>query len=450
MTTQAHAQPANPSAQAPAPEVVTLAHPQGCRSYLVADPASGQALAIDPHLDHVDELTERLRTRGWKLAFVLDTHTHADHPSGSAALAARSGAVRLAHEKAHHRGVAQHPADGSTLALGGFEVKVLHAPGHTPDHLVVAVGEHLFAGDTLFIGSVARTDFLGGDARQLFDTLQRIVALFPGRMVLHPGHDYQGRLQSTLAEELVSNPWLKERDREAFATRLSAGAPPRPANMDALLRLNKEGVAIPGARPAAELASELAQGSAASVIDVRTGAEYESEHVPGSRLVPLHELAARADEVRATAAPRFLLCRTGARAAEAQRTLERLGIGGLTVIEGGLEALRAAGFATERGRARLSIERQTRIAAGSLALLGAVLGFLVHPLFHALSGFIGAGLLFAGVTDWCGMGLLLARAPWNRAPASAPVAGGGGCAAGGCAASSCAADAAPAPVRKQG
>ena len=435
-----------PSAAASAPEIVTLAHPQGCRSYLVADPASGRTLAIDPHLDHVDELERRVRAAGWTLAFVLDTHTHADHPSGSAALAARLGAVRLAHEKAHHRGVAQHPADGETLALGTFEAKILHAPGHTPDHLVVAVGEHLFAGDTLLIGSVARTDFLGGDPRQLFDTLQRLVQLFPGRMVLHPGHDYQGRLQSTLAEELVANPWLKERDREAFATKLSAGAPPRPANMDALLRLNKEGVAIPGARPAAELASELAQGSAASVIDVRTGAEYESEHVPGSRLVPLHELAARADEVRATAAPRFLLCRTGTRAEEARRTLEALGIGGLTVIEGGIEALRAAGFATERGRARLSIERQVRIGAGSLALLGAVLGFLVHPLFHVLPGFIGAGLLFAGVTDWCGMGLLLARAPWNRGPAVAPAAGGGGCAASGCSAGGCAASVAPPPA----
>ncbi|MEQ1894417.1 MAG: rhodanese-like domain-containing protein, partial [Planctomycetota bacterium] len=316
-----------------------------------------------------------------------------------------------------------------------FEAKILHAPGHTPDHLVVAVGEHLFAGDTLLIGSVARTDFLGGDPRQLFDTLQRLVALFPGRMVLHPGHDYQGRTESTLAEELVTNPWLAEREREAFAHKLAAGAPPRPANMDALLRLNQEGVAIPSTRPAAELERELAGGAAASVIDVRTGVEFEAEHVPGSRLVPLHELAQRADEVRATAAPRFLLCRTGARAADARRTLESLGIGGLTVIEGGLEALRAAGFVTERGQVRLSLERQVRIAAGALALLGSVLGFAVHPLFHALSGFIGAGLLFAGVTDWCGMGLLLARAPWNRGPGVQPPAAGGGCAASGCAAS---------------
>ncbi|HEX6884897.1 MAG TPA: YgaP-like transmembrane domain [Planctomycetota bacterium] len=146
----------------------------------------------------------------------------------------------------------------------------------------------------------------------------------------------------------------------------------------------------------------------------------------------------RADEVRATPAPRLLLCRTGARAEEARRTLERLGLGGLTVIEGGLEALRAAGLEPERGRARLSLERQVRIAAGTLALTGAVLGFLVQPAFHALSGLVGAGLVVAGLTDWCGMGLLLARMPWNRGAAGAAPRAGGGCAAaapgGGCAA----------------
>jgi len=429
----------NPAAartrEASGPRIVALTHPQGCRSYLVADPASGRALAIDPHLDLVDRLEREVREAGWTLAHVLDTHTHADHPSGSAALAARLGAERVAHAKARHRGVARHPEDGEELPLGELSVRVLHAPGHTPDHLVVAVGEHLFAGDTLLIGSVARTDFLGGDAGQLFDTLQRLLGAFDGRTVLHPGHDYQGRMHSTLDEERRTNPWLAETDREAFVRALTAGAPPRPANMDALLRLNREGEPIPTARVAAEVAPDLAQGQISSLIDVRTGAEYDAEHVQGSRSIPLHELEQRAEEVRATAAPRLLLCRTGARAEEARRTLERLGVGGLTVIEGGIEALRSAGLETVRGRGKISLERQVRIAAGILALAGAALGFLVNPLFHALPGFIGAGLVFAGITDWCGMGLVLARMPWNRSRAAATPVLSGGCSAGGCAAS---------------
>ncbi|MSR63392.1 MAG: MBL fold metallo-hydrolase [Planctomycetes bacterium] len=419
--------------------VVPFPHPQGCRSYLAADVGTKRALAIDPHLDLVGELEARVRREGWTLDYVLDTHTHADHPSGSAELARRLSSVRLAHELAHHRGVARHPRDGEELALGRLKARVLHAPGHTPDHLVLALEGVLFAGDTLFIGGVARTDFLGGDAGQLFDTLQRLTKLLPGETVLYPGHDYAGRERSTLAEELRTNPWLALREREAFARELTKGAPPRPANMDDLLRLNREGTPIPAALPAGELVARLSSGGASSVIDVRTGAEYESEHVEGSRWIPLDELARRADEVRATPAPRLLLCRTGARASSARDTLAALGLGGLTVIEGGLEALSAAGLTTVRGRAHMSLERQVRIVAGSLVLTGVALGALVHPALYGLSAFIGAGLVFAGVTDWCGMGLVLARMPWNRAHGPIASASKGGCAAtappGGCSAS---------------
>jgi len=418
--------------------VVPFPHPQGCRSYLAADVTAKRALAIDPHLDLVGELEARVRREGWTLDYVLDTHTHADHPSGSGELARRLSSVRLAHELAHHRGVARHPADGEELALGRLKARVLHAPGHTPDHLVLELGGVLFSGDTLLIGGVARTDFLGGDAGQLFDSLQRLTKLLPPETVLYPGHDYEGRVQSTLGEELRSNPWLALRERESFARELSKGAPPRPANMDDLLRLNREGTPLPQTLPAGELVARLSGGGAASVIDVRTGAEYESEHLDGSRWIPLDELARRADEVRATPAPRLLLCRTGARASSAREALAALGLGGLTVIEGGLEALSAAGLVTVRGKAHLSLERQVRILAGSLVLVGVALGTLVHPALYGLSAFIGAGLVFSGVTDWCGMALVLARMPWNRARGPIASAATGGCAAtspGGCAAS---------------
>ncbi|HEX6884898.1 MAG TPA: MBL fold metallo-hydrolase [Planctomycetota bacterium] len=255
----------------PAPTVVPFAHPQGCRSYLVADGAARRALAIDPHLDLVDELEQRLRSEGWTLDYVLDTHTHADHPSGSAALAARFGSVRVAHALAHHRGVALHPEDGQELDLGALRARVLHAPGHTPDHLVVVVGNELFTGDTLLIGGVARTDFLGGDAGTLFDTLQRLLAELGDETVVHPGHDYAGRTESTLGAERRDNPWLALRERTAFVRALTANPPPRPTNMDDLLGLNREGHPIPAALPAAELVGALAGEGATRVVDVRTG-----------------------------------------------------------------------------------------------------------------------------------------------------------------------------------
>ncbi len=414
--------------------VLPLLHPQGCRGYLVADATSGQAMAIDIHLDLVDIAAATVKQNGWTLPYVVDTHTHADHPSGSSALAARNRSTRIAHQKANHRGVSRHPADGDSLHLGDTVVTVRHAPGHTPDHLVLLVDGAVFAGDTLLIGGVARTDFLGGDAGQLFDTLQRVFGPLPDETVLYPGHDYQGRVRSTLGAERQQNEWLRLRDREAFARQLRANPPPRPANMDDLLRLNREGVDIPGAIPAAEALRLVADGGGGSVIDVRTGAEYDGQHIAGSRNVPLDQLVALADRVRETPAPRLLLCRTGSRATMAREALERLHIGGLTVIEGGIEAYVAQGGSVVKGQGVISLERQVRIAAGLIVLTGVVLAAAVHPAFVWLSGFVGAGLVFAGVSDWCGMGLLLARAPWNRRRPSAAGAVPSACAASGCAA----------------
>lgn len=416
--------------------VVPFPHPQGCRTWLLVDPDSRQALALDVHLDLVDALAVRVEEEGWTLPYVVDTHTHADHASGAADLAARFRSTRIAHAAGHHRGVARHPADGETLHLGDRVVRVLHAPGHTPDHVVLATDGALFTGDTLLLGSVARTDFLGGDAGQLFDSLERVLRGLPDATVVHPGHDYTGRLTATLGEERRSNPWLRMRDRAAFIAALTANPPPRPANMDDLLAFNKDGRPLPDRLSAAEAVQRVAAGAAASLLDVRTGAEVAAEGVAGAHVVPLDDLAGRLDEVRALPAPRLLLCRTGRRADLAREVLTRLGVRGLCVIDGGLEAWKQAGGPVVKGRGVISLERQVRIAAGALALLGAVLALVVHPVFAGLSAFIGAGLVFAGVTDWCGMGLLLARMPWNRSrPGPGAGAGAAGCSAGGCSAS---------------
>ncbi|MDF1699700.1 MAG: DUF2892 domain-containing protein [Planctomycetota bacterium] len=434
--------------------VLPLLHPQGCRTYVLADETSRQALALDVHLDLVDTVEAAVRDAGWTLPYVVDSHTHADHPSGAGALAARFASTRIAHELAGHDGVTRHPADGDTLHLGDQAVTVRHAPGHTPDHLVLLAEGALFAGDTLLIGSVARTDFLGGDAGQLFDSIQVVLEGLPDDTLLYPGHDYEGREHSTLGVERRDNPWL-QLDRATFVESITANPPTRPANMDALLELNRRGTAMPERISADGAIARVRAGGSISVIDVRTGGEYASEHIPGSHLIPLDQVAARADEIRAVPAPRLLLCRTGQRAEMARTTLAPLGISGLTVIDGGIEAYVARGGDAVKGKGAISLERQVRIAAGALVALGVGLGTFVHPAFYGLAGFVGLGLVFAGVTNTCAMGMLIARMPWNRAPetaggsaggcaASAPSAGG--CAASAPAAGGCAASLPPSPT----
>lgn len=153
---------------------------------------------------------------------------------------------------------------------------------------------------------------------------------------------------------------------------------------------------------------------AAHLVDVRTPAEYRSLHAEGATLVPLDAFDTAA-LVGAVPAGRtlHLLCKSGTRARMAAQKLDAAGCA-CVVVEGGTDAWAAAGLPVVRGKAAMSLERQVRIVAGLLVLTGVVLGFTVHPYWFGLSGFIGAGLTFAGLTDICPMAMFIARCPWNR------------------------------------
>ena len=167
----------------------------------------------------------------------------------------------------------------------------------------------------------------------------------------------------------------------------------------------------------AELAARLATGSV-DLVDVRTGAEYRTIRVRGARHVPLDALTAaavRAGRPSGASGPVLLLCKGGSRARTAASRLRAEGVD-CVVVSGGTDACCAAGVPVERDTlSRVwPIERQVRLAAGVMALVGVALGVLVHPAAFGLVALVGVGLTFAGLTDYCGMALLLGRCPWNR------------------------------------
>src|ERR1700733_7512044 len=167
---------------------------------------------------------------------------------------------------------------------------------------------------------------------------------------------------------------------------------------------------------AADLLRISKSGKKIDLIDVRTPAEYREVHVEFAQNVPLDQLdpnsvmrsRAHTDDAL------YVVCRSGARGQQACERFKQSGFQNVTNIDGGTLACEQAGLPVVRGKKVISLERQVRIAPGSLGLTGVLLGWFVHPGFLGLSGFVGAGLVFAGVTDTCGMGLLLARMPWNR------------------------------------
>ena len=173
-----------------------------------------------------------------------------------------------------------------------------------------------------------------------------------------------------------------------------------------------------------ELAELSKEGKHIDLIDVRTPVEYQEVHVANARNVPLDRLdPAVVMQARngSSAEPLYLICRSGSRGKQACEKFLAAGHTNVVNVEGGTLACAEAGLPVVRGKKMISLERQVRIAAGALVLLGVFLGWLVHPVFLGLSAFVGAGLVFAGVTDTCGMGMLLARMPWNQVKESAPT-----------------------------
>jgi rhodanese-related sulfurtransferase len=165
------------------------------------------------------------------------------------------------------------------------------------------------------------------------------------------------------------------------------------------------------------LAKLWKNGKQIDLIDVRTPVEFREVHVEIARNIPLDQLDATAlmqTRNGLTNEPLYLICRSGSRGQQACEKFLKAGFTNVVNVEGGTLACVEAGLPVVRGKSAISLERQVRIAAGSLVLLGAVLGWVVHPAFIGLSAFVGAGLVFAGITDTCGMGMLLDRMPWNK------------------------------------
>lgn len=164
----------------------------------------------------------------------------------------------------------------------------------------------------------------------------------------------------------------------------------------------------------ATLHDRLKQGAPGVLIDVRTPAEYAAVHAENARNLPLESL--QPEQLAGETQPVYLLCKSGARASNACNKLLSAGLSNVTVVEGGTDAWVAAGLPCVQSGAKapMSLERQVRIAAGALVATGVALGFLVHPVAFLLSGFVGCGLVFAGITDTCAMGMLIARMPWNQ------------------------------------
>ncbi len=209
-----------------------------CLSWLVADRSTGEAMIVDPVRDHVPAYLDALRTHALSLKYTVETHTHADHLSGSKALKELTGAQMIMSARGDAVCVDQHVAEGDSWALGALPIEVIDTPGHTEDSMTLSVADCVFTGDVLLIRGAGRTDLPSGDAGKAWRSLQRLKNL-PGHTRVYPAHNYGTGQVSTIAEEIGRNPALRFADAAAFIADAEAHTAPYPPGTEANLAANR-------------------------------------------------------------------------------------------------------------------------------------------------------------------------------------------------------------------
>jgi cysteine desulfurase / selenocysteine lyase len=210
----------------------------GCRSYLIIDPATKQAAIVDPLRERVDDYLDILQSRRLQLAYTIETHTHADHLSGSPRLKDLTGARMLMHAATAVACVDRGLSDGDVIELGNLKIDVIATPGHTHDSVCLVLPDRVLTGDTLLIGGCGRTDLPTGDSSALFHSLQRLLAL-PDDIAVFPAHDYDGRRASTMGRERKHNARLKLPTVEEFSGSMKKMNLPTPPNLGEVLHTNQ-------------------------------------------------------------------------------------------------------------------------------------------------------------------------------------------------------------------
>ncbi|KAB2906682.1 MAG: MBL fold metallo-hydrolase [Burkholderiaceae bacterium] len=329
-------------------------------TYVLHDPATREALVIDPVDEQLDRDLAVLQAHGLTLRWAVETHAHADHVTSAARLAEHTGAHLAAPAGCGIGTAGRQLAHGDTLAFGGETLRAVHTPGHTAGSMSFVWRNHVFTGDTLLINGCGRTDFQSGSARELYHSITQVLFALPDATTVWPGHDYHGRGHSSIGAEKAGNARIAGRSEAEFIATMEALHLPRPrrideavpANQHSGLRQDAEGAALQAPRGAEgyagdvspQLAWQWVQAGEAVLVDVRTDAEREwVGHVPGAVPVAWKQwpgMAMNPDfdaQLRAAVPPggkAVLLCRSGVRSVAAARRATELGITAYNILEG--------------------------------------------------------------------------------------------------------------------
>jgi sulfur dioxygenase len=207
-------------------------------TYLVGD--AGVCALVDPVREQLERDLACVAELGLRLVHSIETHVHADHVTSGSELTERTGSLPVVHHASPVQCAARRVRDGDEVQIGGVTLRVIETPGHTPESISLFFEGRVLSGDALLIGTCGRTDFQGGDAGALWDSVHARLFTLPDETLVHPCHDYQGRTHSTIGDEKRGNARLGmgRRTRDEFITLMANLGLPRPKLIDEALPAN--------------------------------------------------------------------------------------------------------------------------------------------------------------------------------------------------------------------
>lgn len=344
-------------------------------TYLLADSAAREAVLIDPVFEHARRDAALVEELGVKLLFTLETHVHADHVTGASVLKQRLGSRIALPQHGGAEGGDRYLAEGDLVAFGMRTLEAFATPGHTRGCMSYVLDDRsrAFTGDALLIRGCGRTDMQQGNAHQLYRSVHERLFSLPDDCLVYPGHDYRGLTASSIGEEKKYNPRLAESigegDFVGYMTNLGLAHPKLmevavPANLRCGRPEREDESTEAGAADAdwaplsytfagiweiqpAGLEENLGR---VQVVDVREPGEFKGAlgHIAGAKLIPLGSLTKRFSEIKKDE-PVVVVCRSGARSAQASVLLRNAGFARVANLSGGMLRWRAQRFPVEGG-----------------------------------------------------------------------------------------------------
>lgn len=342
-------------------------------TYLIADNKSSEALIIDPVKSEIETYKTLLNAYGFTLKFSLETHVHADHITASGLLRKILKCQTAVSQACDAKLADIQIKEGDKFQLGENEtLTALATPGHTLGSMSFIWRDKVFTGDSLLINSCGRTDFQGGDASQLYDSITRKLFQLPDETLVYPGHDYKGFRVSSIMQEKISNSRLVGKSREEFINMMNNLDLPKPRLIDIAVAANRYcGVdeedaiqasdvnfspttrnILTSSQLVAQVKTGISEVSTSELedilsnedvilIDIREPSEYEESFIPGANFIPRGILEFKILDLEKINDPQnaiILYCRSGNRSALAAESLAKMGFNNVMSLSGGYEA----------------------------------------------------------------------------------------------------------------